>query len=873
MRKTLMMGTSVLMAFAGFSAASAQDDDVIIVTATKREQTLQEVPVAVSVVDDQVVADAQINDVLDLQTVVPSLRVSQLERANNTTFIIRGLGNGGNNPGIEPSVAVYIDGVFRSRSASALADFLDLERVEVLRGPQSTLFGKNATAGVVNIVTKEPSFTTSGVLEGTIGNYNQFIGRGYVTGPISDSIAYSLSGSYNVRDGYTSNSITGQDINDRNRQSIRGQLLFQPTDALELKLIGDWDQIDEICCTVFNAGEGSLDFMGGPTSGQVIALLGGQKQAPGDWDYDVFFDTASTNEIINNGVSLQADYDLGNDVTFTSITSFRTKEEDIEFEGDFTSLEILGANTRDFDTETFTQEIRLFGETDRFSWLLGGFYFDESAENRINITYGDDTRAYVDILSSGALPTIEGGIGVPVGTFFSSGAGISTFATQDNQQLSIFAQTDINITDRLVLTLGASYYKDEKDVAISSINTNPFSSLDLAEFGFGAFFNAATGLAPTPTNIGTVAMGNPALIQALQAASVTSVADALAAGGVLAPNGVPVDPMTMLPLGNPFLALEALQVLQPSTNFPNSVEDGTSSDEDVPFTVRLAYDVNDRVNVYASYATGFKASSWNLTQDSRPFPSDIAALSGAGLLPSNTSVTLGNYSGTRLAGPEETESIEVGLKAVFDMGSINIAIFDQSIEGFQAQTFQGAGFVLTNAGEQSVRGAEIEANISPMENLDITWAGTFLDPEYDSFPGAQVPTGSAIDLADGSADGSGDLTGATPAGIPDFASSLSAKYTQPMEWGEVFLRADWQYESETQVIDNVPEDVASREVNQFNASLGVNWDGGVELLVWSRNLFNDEYYTTAFPTTLQANSYSAYPNPPRTYGVTLRKRF
>ena len=433
MRKNLLLGTSMLLAVSGAGVASAQtNQDTIIVTATKREQTLQEVPVAVSVVDDQVVADSQINDVLDLQSVVPSLRVSQLERANNTTFIIRGLGNGGNNPGIEPSVAVYIDGVFRSRSASALADFLDLERVEVLRGPQSTLFGKNATAGVVNIVTKEPSFTPGGTAELTIGNYNQFIARGYATGPISDSIAYSLSGSYNVRDGYTSNPVNNEDINDRNRASIRGQLLFQPTDKLELKLIGDWDQLDEICCTVFNAGEGPLNYTSGPTASDVVALLGGQKQAPGDWDYDVYFNTASTNEIVNNGVSLEAEYALADAITLTSITAFRTKEEDIEFEGDFTSLDILGTNSRDFDTETFTQELRLSGDTDRFSWLVGAFYFDESADNFVEIDYGADTRPYVDILSANpalggsAVSFVESVVGVPSGTFFAEGNGITT---------------------------------------------------------------------------------------------------------------------------------------------------------------------------------------------------------------------------------------------------------------------------------------------------------------------------------------------------------------------------------------------------------------------------------------------------------------
>jgi outer membrane receptor protein involved in Fe transport len=128
----------------------------IYVTATKRQQTLQEVPVAVSVTNSETIEKAQILDILDLQSVVPSLRITQLQSSANTNFIIRGFGNGANNAGIEPSVGVFIDGVYRSRSAGAISDLPNLERVEVLRGPQSTLFGKNASAGIISVVTAKP---------------------------------------------------------------------------------------------------------------------------------------------------------------------------------------------------------------------------------------------------------------------------------------------------------------------------------------------------------------------------------------------------------------------------------------------------------------------------------------------------------------------------------------------------------------------------------------------------------------------------------------------------------------------------------------------------------------------------------------------
>jgi len=145
----------------------------VVVTATKRQQTLQEIPIAVSVVTAESIEQSQVLDIKDLQTLVPSLRVTQLQGSAQTNFIIRGFGNGANNPGIEPSVGVFVDGVYRSRVGSALADLPKVERIEVLRGPQSTLFGKNASAGVINVVTAKPDLVVySGSIGATVGNYN-----------------------------------------------------------------------------------------------------------------------------------------------------------------------------------------------------------------------------------------------------------------------------------------------------------------------------------------------------------------------------------------------------------------------------------------------------------------------------------------------------------------------------------------------------------------------------------------------------------------------------------------------------------------------------------------------------------------------------
>ena len=247
--------------------AESPDDNVIIVTATKREQTLQEVPVAVSVTTAEAIERAQIRDLNDLQTLVPSLRVGQLQSSANTNFIIRGFGNGANNAGIEPSVGVFVDGVYRSRTAAQITDLPDVQRVEVLRGPQSTLFGKNASAGVISIVTKKPEFEFGGMAELSYGNYNAIVGKGLVTGPISDSLAFSLAGGINKRDGYLEDANTGSDVNNRDRWFARAQMLFENDGPLQLRVIADYDKIDEtwgmdvIVCTTAQSDDEARELL------------------------------------------------------------------------------------------------------------------------------------------------------------------------------------------------------------------------------------------------------------------------------------------------------------------------------------------------------------------------------------------------------------------------------------------------------------------------------------------------------------------------------------------------------------------------------------------------------------------------------------
>ncbi len=872
-RFSILAASASAFALLATAPAFAQDtdDDVIIVSATKRNTTLQATPVAVTVTTADVIEKAQILDIKDLQSVVPTFRVSQLQNAGNTTLSIRGFGNGGNNIGIEPSVGLFIDGVYRSRAAAQIGDLPNLERVEVLSGPQSTLFGKNASGGVVSIVTAKPEFETNGYVEGGIGNYGFNYAKGYITGGITDNIAISLGGGYQKRDGYfePAQGTSGGDFNDLRRYSFRAQALWEPSDDFSARVIWDTSVLDENCCGVTTA-------VVGPTAA-VIGLLGAQIPSPNDpFSYETAVNRETTNEIDDGGVSLQMDYDLDwlGGMTLTSITSDRSNSYDYDSDSDFTSAELLESTFQFVDIDTFTQEVRLTSDNaSPLAWMIGGYYFNEDIEQNSGLDYGSDLRSYIDFLAGGpaALGGIEAVLGVTPGEFFGDQVRIDENFQQDNEAYSLFGTLDYDVTDRLTLSVGGNYTKDTKNVSGSTVNNDTFSNLSLTGadgtrvISTGIFLNGAPGVPSfsaalgglpfTPENFSAAASG------AFGAAAQGYVNAVLGASAGLAADTV----------NGPLAGLLPLQFQPQFLAFPNAVEGGKTSDDEFTYTLKAAYEINDNLNAYISTATGFKASSFNLTRDSRPFLADGAALAAEGLLPTNYNPATGRNFGTRFSGPEEVTVYEFGLKGRFDFGAFNLAVFDQTIENFQSTIFQGTGFVLANAGSQSTQGIEWDTTFTPLEGLALGLSGIWQNPEYDDFTGAPVVTGGELDLLDGVADGVGDLSGAQPAGINELSLSLSAQYDFALsDTMDAFIRGDWQYEDEVQVVDNIVG--VNRDTSFFNGSVGVSFDG-FDVRVWGRNLTNHETFTSAFPGVVQAGTVNAYPNQPRTYGVSLRKNF
>ena len=855
----------------------ASDDyaaDEIIVTATKREATLQEIPVAVSVTSAETIERAQIRDLKDLSTVVPSLRVNTLQSSANTNFVIRGFGNGANNAGIEPSVGLFVDGVYRSRSAAMIADLPDVQRVEVLRGPQSTLFGKNASAGIISMTTKKPAFEFGGTLEASYGNFNAMVLKGVVTGPLSDTIAVSLGGAYNKRDGYIRDLALGTRSDNRDRWSVRGQVLFEPSDALEIRLIGDYGKIDETCCAVVNLRQSASTLA-------IIAPspigLGGQISDYRTPFADVIYSNfASTNKIKNWGLSGQIDYDFGN-AKLTSITSYRGVGAITDQDSDFTSGDLIGRNSQDVDIKTFTQELRLdmkFG--DKVSALLGAYYFNEKINQSNQLLFGEDFRGYADRLIRGQsnnafnvaaveqlLGALQGNPALYAGRFFGDGKGFTEGYRLKNDAWSVFGQVDFEVTDRLTLTGGINYTKDKKRFSTDVTSDEVFSAIPLRSFIPGATqLFVAQGVATALGNPGGIATAEQ--IQAIASGALGAQAQA-AYNTVIVP--------TATATATQLLALRPLQFLPPFQNVPNVAETGRVSDDNVAFTLSANYEITDSTSVYLRYATGYKAASINLSRDSRPTAPALAQLVAAGVAVPNLT------SGSRFAGPEDSTVYEVGLKGNWGWLSANVALFRQEIKGFQSNLFTGTGFFLANAGKQSVDGVEFEGRLKPIDPLTVTLAVTYLDSKYDSFLLSGV----------------GDLSGTKVAGATPLSITFGGEHVTDFDNGDsLILRADYHYEAPFKLVEGLPNLVvknpitdaiisyapaiaAAKEfkqsVNDLNASITYALDMGLEFSIWGRNLLDDRMIRQIFDSPAQIGSISGYPNQPRTYGATVRYKF
>lgn len=887
---------------------AATQDDEIVVTAQGRTQLLSDVPVAISAVNAETLQNSGANDIRQLNQVAPSLLVSSTGSEANGSARIRGIGTVGDNPGLESSVPVFIDGVYRSRSGIGLNELGEIDRVEVQRGPQGTLGGRNSSAGLISIYSKKPEFTFGGTGELTYGNYDFMRAATSFTGPISEQLAFRVDGVYVKRDGFYNDPQNGKDINDRDRYFLRAQLLFEPTDALSVRLIADYTQRAEKCCAAtyvdgtVNQFIGNLNNPSTPlaplqaTGNNIINVLRdlGQPLASFNQGYSrdvsVSANRSFFGETKDYGLSGQIDYDFGG-AKLTSITAYRQYRSGQASDTDYGEVDILYRaidknSYRQF--HTFTQEVRLQGEAfgGKLDWLVGGFYANEKLTVRDNLRFGNQYGRFATcrIISGGGLaglysPTnpscVAPGVGPATiaGATGASGADIvAAFTRLDNlnnlgttndryfqngTNWALFTHNIVHITDSLDLTFGLRYTNDKKRFNATFGNDNTACT-------------TIQGL--VLDDLTTTTAGTP-----------TQIATARALAGALIGLGCQ---------GNSTAELNGV-----------SINDSRSEDE-FTGTAILSWKPTDDLLLYGSFARGYKAGGFNLDRSALKSPIlPFAAVGGAQALVGNLQFD-----------PELVDSYELGAKYSTGPFSLSVSAFRSDFSNFQLNTFNGTVFLvqtvngcnnlvggsaadtdLSNAtgtcatGDVTygvrTQGVELEASLVPARNFRVAAGLTYARTKYqDDLIGTKL--GTALDSA------LRKLPGDNLSNAPELVATSSVTWTP--EIGSSGLTGLFYIDGRMTSDYNTGSDLFPQKEQDsfavFNARIGLRgpdeaW--GIEL--WGQNIFNQDYAQVAFNSPFQAGTTAApfvdpqYPGgrqifsqflaEPRTYGITLRGKF
>jgi len=443
------------------TAADADSPIDILVTARRRAEDAQKVPAALSVVDGALLDRSYTVNTQQLSQLVPALNYSSAN-PRNTAFTIRGLGSSvvavsQANDGLEPGVGFYVDQVYHGRPATAAFDFSDIERIEVLRGPQGTLFGKNSTAGAISITSRAPTFDPEASEEFSVGSFNTVQAKAAASGPlVGDTVAGRISAVVTRRDGVIRNVATGQKENDIGNQAVRGQLLFRPSDSFQLRLIADFTNFQSECCTqVYVRVAPTLK----AASKQYAALAAHYGYMPPSLNpYDRVTDIdaqlgVNTNE---GGVSAIADWTLGG-ATLTSVSAWRFWNWDAANDRDYTGLPIQTIQHIPSRQDQYSQELRIASNGDHALSYVGGLYFyRQRVIGRPISIYGADAAFWL-------IGPTTGTPAVPVPTNLLDGYGTDGRTDFQSNSYAAFGEVNWRIVPRLTLTGGLRYtYEDKK---------------------------------------------------------------------------------------------------------------------------------------------------------------------------------------------------------------------------------------------------------------------------------------------------------------------------------------------------------------------------------------------------------------------------
>jgi iron complex outermembrane receptor protein len=430
----------------------------VIVTSRRRIEKAQEIPIAISIVSGKQAEQAGAFNVNRIKEIIPSVQLYS-SNPRNTGINIRGLGSpyGLTNDGIDPGVGFYVDGVYYARPAATTLDFIDIERIEVLRGPQGSLFGKNTTSGAFNITTRKPSFTSGANYEVSYGDYGYLQAKSSITGALAKKLAGRLSFSGTQRDGLIENVLTGKPTNTQNNQGIRGQLLYTMSDNTNITLSAD-------ITTQHNDGYAQVVAGVAPTKraafrqfNAIIADLNYQLPSLNAFDRKIDHDTPWRSNQDLGGASLNYDTKIGKG-TLTSTSAWRFWTWDPSNDRDFTGLQQLAKSQNPSRQTQITQEVRYAGAlTSKLSGVVGVFFIDQASKTNGTEESGNAQWRFSQDSAPG---TPAGALWATPGLF--EGYGIKTNAQIHATSAAIFGQLDWEVTERLHVLPGLRYNYDKK---------------------------------------------------------------------------------------------------------------------------------------------------------------------------------------------------------------------------------------------------------------------------------------------------------------------------------------------------------------------------------------------------------------------------
>jgi iron complex outermembrane receptor protein len=879
--------------------ATAQDDsgvrdpNEIVVTAQGRAQVLADVPLAVSAVSAEQLERTGATDIRSLNQVAPSLLVSSTGSDANTSARIRGVGTVGDNPGLESSVATFIDGVYRSRTGLGLNDLGEIERIEVLRGPQGTLGGRNASAGMLSVTTKAPQFTFGGMAEATYGNYDFWRLQGAVTGPISEQVAFRLEGLYAKRDGFYNDVNTGRDINNRDRYLVRGQLLFQPNSDISVRLIGDYSYRKEDCCAaVYATADVSQANAGLIAPGTPVATVLTGITGTTFAQYFPGYNNAYSRRIATSanrsytgitkdwGFSGQVDWNLGG-VELTSITAYRDYKNTQAADADYGLADILyfgPKSGREF--KTFTQELRFHGTAfnDKLDWLVGGYYANEDLITKSELKFGNDygrfaacrivygsfsafynpanvgclTPTGVAVLSNTLGPLGAAGSAMVQGlqrldTVRNVGDDTANF-NQNSSNFAFFTHNIFHVTSNVDLTVGLRYTNERKKMDANFNNTNTICPQQQA-----------------------------ALLPYMGVAALAPLA-----GGII----------TLSCQGGSSSALNALTL------------NDTRKENKFTGTAILSWKPSDDLLLYASYSRGYKSGGFNLDRSAFKNPSAAQPLP---IFPISTA-NAGYYADVLQFDEETVNAYEAGMKYSSRGFNLNVAGFRQEFSNFQLNTFNGTVYLVQNingcksslgGGDRDLSattgscspdnikpgvvstGFEVEMGLSPVRDITFNMGVTYAKTKYaNNLVGSK--TGAPLDPA------LRLLPGKLLSNAPEWVVTSSAAWTPSLGGGlRGLLYADARLADDYNTGSDLFPQKAQDSFVVVNGRIGISAeDQKWALEFWVQNLTKANYMQVGFSSPFQAVSttptaaypggsqiFSAYLAEPRQYGVTLRSRF